>query len=379
MKEPKQSSPALSNPLAPRDQTHPHRSEGQREQPRGQDQGSRSRFPSSGPRGAADSRRAVGGRPSPAGGEGGAGRGCPAAVVKDGPLRELPPPRPLPPAVPGPRQRKTKTRAEETAAGAPPEKPGQKARTSRPRWPAAGVPALPPGLRPLPRQRRESRPPPTLLPPHLPPRPTTSHIPCSRARRARAVRPRLCLPSGWPRPGPSASSPAAPGRPPSPAERLTWGGRGSGRGGIPTRQKATPFIGRQRRLCGRGTVGGEGRDPGGGGARPRSAPFAPDGAHAPPPPGHQRAKGAEAGACAGSRARGRDAAWGREVVSGRQSGPASRGPAQREDDLGPPRKQDKGIEPRTGTGSGRAGGKKGKGSRETQLDRDARNRDRETQ
>ncbi|XP_077635275.1 uncharacterized protein LOC144243986 [Crocuta crocuta] len=47
-------------------------------------------------------------------------------------------------AVPGPRQRKTKTRAEETAAGAPPEKPGQKARASRPRCPAAGGLARPP-------------------------------------------------------------------------------------------------------------------------------------------------------------------------------------------------------------------------------------------
>lgn len=72
------------------------------------------------------------------------GGGCPAIVAKDIPLREPPPPLPLPPAVPGPRQRKTKTRAEETAAVAPPEKPGQKARASRPRCPAAGVLALPP-------------------------------------------------------------------------------------------------------------------------------------------------------------------------------------------------------------------------------------------
>lgn len=48
-----------------------------------------------------------------------------------------PPPLSVAPAVRGPRQRKTKTRAEETAAGAPPENPGQKARASHPRCPAA--------------------------------------------------------------------------------------------------------------------------------------------------------------------------------------------------------------------------------------------------
>lgn len=44
-----------------------------------------------------------------------------------------PPPLPVAPAVRGPRQRKTKTWAEETAAGAPPENPGQKAWASHPR------------------------------------------------------------------------------------------------------------------------------------------------------------------------------------------------------------------------------------------------------
>lgn len=95
------------------------------------------------------------------------------------------------------------------------------------------------------------------------------------ARRARAPRPRPCrqLPGrAWSRPLPWPSA-------------LTWGGRGSGRGGIPTRQKATPFIGRQRQLCGQGTAGGAGWDPRGAGpegagpslgaSSPGPAPFAP--------------------------------------------------------------------------------------------------------
>lgn len=221
------------------------------------------------------------------------GGGCPAAVVKDISLREPPPPLPLPPAVPGPRQRKTKTRAEETAAGAPPEKTRTKGADLRPRWLAAGVLALPPWSVPLPWQPCESQPPAPLPPclssarvssrsgplPGLPP----ARIPRSCARGARVVRPRLCLTNR------GAATPAlrpAPRQrldPPPPLTRsLTCGGRGSGRGGIPTRQKATPFIGRQRRLCGRGTVGGAGRDPGGAGPAPSLLPLSSDGAHAPP-------------------------------------------------------------------------------------------------
>lgn len=221
------------------------------------------------------------------------GGGCPAAVVKDISLREPPPPLPLPPAVPGPRQRKTKTRAEETAAGAPPEKPGQKARTSVPvGWPPGSWHCRP-GLCPCPGSPASPSPPAPLPPclssarvssrsgplPGLPP----ARIPRSCARGARVVRPRLCLTNR------GAATPAlrpAPRQrldPPPPLTRsLTCGGRGSGRGGIPTRQKATPFIGRQRRLCGRGTVGGAGRDPGGAGPAPSLLPLSSDGAHAPP-------------------------------------------------------------------------------------------------
>lgn len=58
------------------------------------------------------------------------------------------------------------------------------------------------------------------------------------------------------------------------------------------------------------------------------------------------------------------------MVSGRQSAPASREPAQIDGDLGRPRKEDKGTEPRTSTGRGREGGRKGKGGREKHCQRE---------
>lgn len=217
--------------------------------------------------------------------------GCPASVAKDVPLREPPPPLPLPPAVPGPRQRKTKTRAEETAAGAPPEKPGQKARASRPRCPVAGGLAPPSGSvapalaapgpsGPLPSSLVRAPLPGAALPPTPCPA-RTRRSSRSGARGALTVCPRRCLPSG---------GAATPAQPPSPGlarprplrwpSALTWGGRGSGRGGIPTRQNATPFIGWQRRLCGRGTAGGASRDPGGAGPGRGRVQLPP---HNPPP------------------------------------------------------------------------------------------------
>lgn len=148
MKGPKQSSPALSNaPGTPCPDPPTASLRGQRGGLlRLQGRRSRACFSSPGPRRVADprpaARRAVGpGRGRVWCGEVGV---RPAVVAKDIPLREPPPPLSLPPAVPGPRQRKTKTRAEETAAGAPPEKPGQKARASRPRCPAPGGLAPPP-------------------------------------------------------------------------------------------------------------------------------------------------------------------------------------------------------------------------------------------
>lgn len=260
MKEPKQSSLALSNPLAPCDQTHPQLARGDRGSSRAgrtrgpqpvsllQNPGERAIAPGSSSRG-----RVRPGRGRVRRGEGGV---RPAAVVKDISLREPPPPLPLPPAVPGPRQRKTKTRAEETAAGAPPEKPGQKARTSVPVGRPPGSWHCRPGLCPCPGSPASPGPlPPCLSSARVSPRSgplpglSTAYIPCSRARGARIVRPRLCLTNR------GAATPALPPAPrqcldppPPLAQRLTWGGRGSGRGGIPTRQKATPFIGWQRRL-----------------------------------------------------------------------------------------------------------------------------------
>lgn len=207
MKEPKQSSPALSNaPGTPCPDPPTASLRGQKGgQLRLKDRGSRPCFSSSGPSGAVDPRRAACRWSGPAGGECGPGRGCPATVAKDIPLWEPPPPLPLPPAVPGPRQRKTKTRAEETAAGAPPEKPGQKARASCPRCPAAGGLAPLPGSLPLALAAQCASRPPDYLPPSRPlpraapapaPFPTTSGCFCGRAPRCRAVCPRLCPRSG---------------------------------------------------------------------------------------------------------------------------------------------------------------------------------------
>lgn len=231
MKEPKQSSPALSNApgtLRPDPPTAIPGGGGERNRAFGT-RGSRACFFSPGARGAADplpeARRAVRpGRGRVWRGEG----GCPASVAKDIPLREPPPPLPLPPAVPGPRQRKTKTRAEETAAGAPPEKPGQKARASRPRCPAAGGLTPPPWSVPSAQAAPYASRPPACLPPsrppcpgHLslrpPPRPATSPSslqPCPRCpRRAPQAVP---AERGRRDPGPAASYPAAPGSAPLP-------------------------------------------------------------------------------------------------------------------------------------------------------------------
>lgn len=175
--------------------------------------------------------------------------------------------------------------------------------------PAARPPGsrlCPRGRRPLPRRPRApwrpahrlpSRPGP--LSPRLPPtRPATSRA--RDARDARAARPGLDPPN----PGAATltlrPTPAkGPDPPPPLARQLTWGGRGSGRGGIPTRQKATPFIGRQRRLCGRGTTPGAARNPGGAGpgagaggrALPSPLPLSPDRAHPLPRPRAAKCQG----------------------------------------------------------------------------------------
>lgn len=52
------------------------------------------------------------------------------------------------------------------------------------------------------------------------------------------------------------------------------------------------------------------------------------------------------------------------MVSGRQSEPAYKGPAQTNGDLDQPRKENKGTKPRTNPGRGREIVRKGKGSRE---------------
>lgn len=221
-------------------------------------------------------------------------------MAKDIPLWEPPPPLPLPPAVPGPRQRKTKTWAEETAAGAPPEKPGQKARASRPRCPAAGGLAPLPGSVPLALAARSASQPlttfliPVLCPGQLPLQPPSqppADVPCGRASRCpRRVPQAVPTERGRRDPGPAATSPASPGSAPFPGSAPSpWGAGAPGEAGSrPGRKRLHSSGGRggsvARALLGApaGTREGRGRWAGSnaeGGASLRSSPCAPDRAH----------------------------------------------------------------------------------------------------
>lgn len=289
-------------PLAPRAQTHPPRAHGadrRAKAPAGP--GSGACFVSQDPVGLRTRAPKLVVRSGPEGGERGAGRGCPARSGQGPPALGTPSPTPAPSSCAGAsptenensgrgnggRRSACKTRTK--GAGLPPPLPGR-----------GGPGTAGSGRCPLPwRSRAPPGPLPTSLLPAPPPSPAQGSSrsgPCSArhqptflaavpevpapcapgcARPAGALRPRPCRqPPGcaWIRPLPWSSA-------------VTWGGRGSGRGGIPTRQKATPFIGRQLRLCGQGTAEGAGRTgrggAGGGGAErgvgpPRgSSPFAP--------------------------------------------------------------------------------------------------------
>lgn len=396
MKELKQSSLTLSNaPGTPRPDPPTASWRGQRGgQPRLEGRGSRTCFPSPGPGvGRRTHARQLVARFCPAGGDCGARGGCPATVAKDIPLREPPPPLPLPPAVPGPHQRKTKTRAEETAADAPPEKPGQKARASSPRCPAAGVLALPTGS--LPPALAAPRVLAPCLPSSFPPRAALCPAPspaCHQPRIFAAVpaMPALCAPgctrrTGAPRPWPCSQ---LPGR--TQIRPLPWPNTSPGEAGAPGGAGSRPG---RRRLHSSGDSGGsaaralladragtrEGRSRG-----PGPPPLAPPlelrrGAPAASPQGSKLPKATEVGFCADIGPRSQNTAL-REVVSGRQSGPASRelasrGPAQRDGDLGWLKREDEGTELRN-TRRGRVGVRQeGEGKqRETQANRDVRNR-----
>lgn len=251
MKEPKQSSPALSNapgtPCPDPPTASSERAEARAAAPARPGVPGLFLFPGVGGGGPAPDSSSGG--PARQRGECGAGRGCPATVAKDIPLRE-----PLPHSLSlqlcrglangkrklGQRKRRQAPRLENpdkrrgppAPAARPPgawhRRPGRCPRPWQPRaspgpLPAFFLPAPCPGqlaLRPLPR----------------PP----ADVPCSHARGARAVRPRLCPPSGGAAtPAPAASFPLAPGSAPSPGSASSpWGaGAPGGAGSRPGRRR----------------------------------------------------------------------------------------------------------------------------------------------
>lgn len=312
MKEPKQSSPALSNPLAPRDQTHPRPVGGGGW---GGGPGVPNPFSSSGPRGGRRGAWRTRARQfaAPSGPAG-------ASVARGGGVRR---PRSrtsrsgnsLPHSLSlqlcrglanGKRKLGQRKQRRAPRLKNPDKRRGPPAPAGQPPGSGHGRP----GPCPLPWPPRESRPP-AYRPPAPPPAPGNSRSapdplrpPAPRQPGSPAAVPAVPAPcalrcarrAGAPRPGPTASAPAVPGPPRPRAERLTWGGRGSERGGIPTRQKATPFIGRQRRLCGRGAVGGARAGTREGRGRPELRPLrSRRGARAASPPGAAPGAGAPAG------------------------------------------------------------------------------------
>lgn len=248
------------------------------------------------------------------------GEGVSGRLSGGRPAPGTPSPTPLPPAVPGPRQRKTKTRAEETAAGAPPEKPEQKPRASRPRCPAAGGLAPPPGsVPPVLTAPCPSRPLACFRPSHpstpdsscsgplpgLPP----AEAPRSGARGARAHRAPQAVQGqrGRSDPGLAARSPAATGPAHFPGPAPSPGGAGApgGAGSRPGRRRLHSSGGSGGSAAGArlGAPAGtrEGRGRGRGRARcgpprgppPRPSPF--------PPPTPRSLRGAPAASLKGHR------------------------------------------------------------------------------
>lgn len=234
-------------------------------------------FSSSGPSGAVDPRRAASQvRPGRRGSVD--QEGCPATVAKDIPLWE-PLPTPSPQLCRGSANGKRKLGQRKWRQGAPPEKPDKKAiPPSLPgrRGPGTGLPgSLPLALA----AQCASRP-----PDYLPPSPSfaqgssrSSPLPDHQRMflRPRPAVPAPCAPGCAHGSGDAATpallphSPRQRLDPPPSDQRLNLGAGAPGEAGIPTRQKATPFIGRQGGSGGQGTAGGAGRDPGGAGPKGR--------------------------------------------------------------------------------------------------------------
>lgn len=249
------------------------------------------------------------------------------------------------------------------------------------------------GRCPLLWQPRASWPPVYLLPSRpgqlsvrLPPRPATSRgssQPCPRCPRCAP----LAVPAerGRRDPGPAANSREGPRSAPSPGPIPHLGRPGLRAGRDPDQAEGDSIHRATAAALRPGHYSRTGQEPGRGGAGGQALPpLAPPlelrrGAPAASPQGSKLPKATEVGFCADIGPRSQNTAL-REVVSGRQSGPASRelafrGPAQRDGDLGWLKREDEGTELRN-TRRGRVGVRQeGEGKqRETQANRDVRNR-----